>query len=168
MPETRQRLDRWLFFSRAVKSRSLAQKLIAAGAVRVNSERTQASDRRIGAGDVLTMTMHEQLRVWRVLDPGSRRGPAAEAALLSSTARIQGARAQLLPLVRLGGTIGTSSAGIDNLFDREPERVGAGQVQNIAAVNGGGQTVLNGSGSTFPAYYDVLGRRYFVNLRMRF
>jgi|SRR5690606_24054457 len=82
MPETRQRLDRWLFFSRAVKSRSLAQKLIAAGAVRVNSERTQASDRRIGAGDVLTMTMHEQLRVWRVLDPGSRRGPAAEAALL--------------------------------------------------------------------------------------
>jgi len=42
---------------------------------------------------------------------------SAEAALLSSTARIQGARAQLLPLVRLGGTIGTSSAGIDNLFD---------------------------------------------------
>lgn len=78
----RQRLDRWLFFSRAVKSRSLAQKLIEAGAVRVNAERTLASDRRIGAGDVLTMTMHRQLRVWRVLDPGSRRGPAAEAALL--------------------------------------------------------------------------------------
>jgi ribosome-associated heat shock protein Hsp15 len=82
MPETRQRLDRWLFFSRAVKSRSLAQKLIEAGAVRVNSERTVASDRRIGPGDVLTMTMHQQLRVWRVLDPGVRRGPAAEAALL--------------------------------------------------------------------------------------
>lgn len=82
MPETRQRLDRWLFFSRAVRSRSLAQKLIEAGVVRVNSERTLASDRRIGAGDVLTMTMHEQLRVWRVLDPGHRRGPAVEAALL--------------------------------------------------------------------------------------
>ena len=60
------------------------------------------------------------------------------------------------------------TGGVDNLFDREPERVGAGQVQNIAAVNGGGQRVLNGSGSTFPAYYDVLGRRYFVNLRMQF
>ncbi|MFO7288117.1 MAG: TonB-dependent receptor [Gammaproteobacteria bacterium] len=60
------------------------------------------------------------------------------------------------------------TGGIDNLFDREPERVGAGQVQNIAAVNGGGQRVLNGSGSTFPAYYDVLGRRYYVNLRMQF
>lgn len=41
----------------------------------------------------------------------------AEASLLSSTARIEGARAQLLPLIRLGGTIGTSSSGIDNLFD---------------------------------------------------
>jgi NodT family efflux transporter outer membrane factor (OMF) lipoprotein len=42
---------------------------------------------------------------------------AAEATLLSSTARISGARAQLLPLVRLGGNIGTSSIGISNLFD---------------------------------------------------
>ena len=41
----------------------------------------------------------------------------AEATLLSRTARIEGARAQLLPLVRLGGTIGTSSIGIDSLFD---------------------------------------------------
>lgn len=82
MAETRQRLDRWLFFSRAVKSRSLAQKLIEAGAVRVNAERTLASDRRIGPGDVLTMTMHQQLRVWRVLSSGTRRGPAAEAAML--------------------------------------------------------------------------------------
>ena len=42
---------------------------------------------------------------------------AAEASLLSSTARIEGARAQLLPLVRLGGTIGTSSLGLDSIFD---------------------------------------------------
>src|SRR5688500_4058326 len=82
MAETRQRLDRWLFFSRAVKSRSLAQKFIETGAVRVNSERTVASDRRVGAGDVLTMTLHHQLKVWRVLDPGTRRGPAPEAATL--------------------------------------------------------------------------------------
>ena len=78
----RQRLDRWLFFSRAVKSRTLAQKLIESGAVRVNSERTVETDRKIGAGDVLTMMLHSQLRVWRVLDAGERRGPAAEAATL--------------------------------------------------------------------------------------
>ena len=37
----KQRLDKWLFFSRAVKSRTLAQKLIEAGSIRVNSERAQ-------------------------------------------------------------------------------------------------------------------------------
>lgn len=41
----------------------------------------------------------------------------AEATLLSRSARIEGARAQLLPLVRLGGTLGSSSIGIDSLFD---------------------------------------------------
>lgn len=76
----RQRLDRWLFFSRAVKSRTLAQKLIESGAVRVNSERTVDTDRKIGTGDVLTMMLNNQLKVWRVLDAGERRGPATEAA----------------------------------------------------------------------------------------
>jgi NodT family efflux transporter outer membrane factor (OMF) lipoprotein len=42
---------------------------------------------------------------------------SAEASLLSSTARIAGARAQLLPLVRLGGTIDSSSLGIGSVFD---------------------------------------------------
>lgn len=82
MPESRQRLDKWLFFSRAVKSRTLAQKLIESGAVRVNSERTLASDHRVGVGDVLTMTVHTRLLVWKILDAGERRGPATEAVLL--------------------------------------------------------------------------------------
>ncbi|MET0280192.1 MAG: TonB-dependent receptor [Steroidobacteraceae bacterium] len=60
------------------------------------------------------------------------------------------------------------SAGIDNLFDRDPERVGAGQIQTITAANGGGSVVLNGSGSTNAQYYDVLGRRYFLNVKLRF
>jgi ribosome-associated heat shock protein Hsp15 len=81
-PGAKQRLDRWLFFSRAVKSRTLAQKLIESGAVRVNSERTVATDHKVGAGDVLTMTVHERLKVWRILDAGERRGPATEAATL--------------------------------------------------------------------------------------
>ena len=41
----------------------------------------------------------------------------AEASLIASTARIGIARAQLLPLVRLGGTIGSSSIGLGSLFD---------------------------------------------------
>ena len=76
----KQRLDKWLFFSRAVKSRTLAQKLIETGAIRVNSERTIRTDHQVGAGDVLTMTVHTRLLVWKILDPGVRRGPAPEAA----------------------------------------------------------------------------------------
>lgn len=78
----KQRLDKWLFFSRAVKSRTLAQKLIETGAVRVNSERTVRTDHQVGEGDVLTMTVHTRLLVWKILDPGTRRGPALEAAAL--------------------------------------------------------------------------------------
>lgn len=78
----KQRLDRWLFFSRAVKSRTFAQKLIESGAVRVNSERTLQTDTRVGAGDVLTMSLGRHLKVWRILDAGQRRGPATEAATL--------------------------------------------------------------------------------------
>jgi ribosome-associated heat shock protein Hsp15 len=78
----RQRLDKWLFFSRAIKSRTLAQKFIETGAVRVNSERTEAPDYKVGPGDVLTMMLHNRVTVWRILDAGTRRGPASEAALL--------------------------------------------------------------------------------------
>jgi ribosome-associated heat shock protein Hsp15 len=75
----KQRLDKWLFFSRALKSRTLAQKFIESGAVRVNSERTLDSDHKVGAGDVLTMMLNRRLLVWRIVDAGTRRGPASEA-----------------------------------------------------------------------------------------
>jgi ribosome-associated heat shock protein Hsp15 len=75
----RERLDKFLFFSRALKSRTLAQKFIESGAVRVNSERTDRTDHKVGAGDVLTMQLHERVVIWRILDAGVRRGPASEA-----------------------------------------------------------------------------------------
>ncbi len=78
-PIRKERLDRFLFFSRAVKSRTLAQKIIETGAIRVNSERTERSDYKVGAGDVLTMALHGRVLVWRILDAGTRRGPASEA-----------------------------------------------------------------------------------------
>lgn len=81
-PLRKERLDRFLFFSRAVKSRTLAQKIIESGAIRVNSEKTDRSDHKVGAGDVLTMALHGRILVWRIIDCGSRRGPAPEAAML--------------------------------------------------------------------------------------
>ena len=82
MDGDKRRLDQFLYFARAVKSRSLAQKLIEAGAVRVNSARTTATDHKVGYGDVLTMALFGRILVWRILNTGTRRGPAFEAEML--------------------------------------------------------------------------------------
>ncbi|HEY0032168.1 MAG TPA: RNA-binding S4 domain-containing protein [Devosia sp.] len=75
----KERLDKFLFYSRALKSRTLAQKIIETGAVRVNGDKTERSDHKVGAGDVLTMVLHGRIVVWRIIDPGERRGPPTEA-----------------------------------------------------------------------------------------
>ena len=76
----RERLDKFLFHARALKSRTLAQKFVETGAVRINSERTERPDRKVGPGDVLTMQLHGRIVDRRIIDPGTRRGPATEAA----------------------------------------------------------------------------------------
>lgn len=75
----KERLDKFLFYSRALKSRTLAQRVIETGAIRVNGDKTERSDHKVGAGDVLTMILHGRIVVWRIIDPGERRGPASEA-----------------------------------------------------------------------------------------
>jgi ribosome-associated heat shock protein Hsp15 len=83
MAETgRQRIDRWLFFARVVKSRSLAAKLVQAGKVRRNRDKLELASAQVGPGDVLTLTLERRVLVYRVVQPGTRRGPAEEARLL--------------------------------------------------------------------------------------
>ena len=77
-----QRIDKWLWFARVVKSRSLAQKLVAGGHVRINRDKTTAPAKTVRAGDVLTVAVAERILVMKVLLPGTRRGPAPEAATL--------------------------------------------------------------------------------------
>ena len=80
--EGRQRIDKWLFFARAVKSRSLAAKVVEAGRIRVNSEKVVQPAHAVKVGDVLTLTLERRVLVWRVVAPGTRRGPAEEARTL--------------------------------------------------------------------------------------
>lgn len=80
--EGRQRIDKWLFFSRAVKSRSLAAKLVIAGRVRINSDKAAQASDLVKPGDVLTITLERRISVWKVLATGVRRGPAEEARTL--------------------------------------------------------------------------------------
>ncbi len=77
--EARQRLDKWLWFTRVVKTRSLAAKLIEEGHVRVNSVRIEQSSKSVKPGDVVTVALEHDVRVMRVVSAGERRGPAQEA-----------------------------------------------------------------------------------------
>jgi len=78
----RQRIDKWLFFARVVKSRSLAAKLAVGGKVRVNRDKIEQAAHQVKIGDVLTITLDRRILVYKVLLPGERRGPAPEAQLL--------------------------------------------------------------------------------------
>ncbi|MEM8797563.1 MAG: RNA-binding S4 domain-containing protein [Pseudomonadota bacterium] len=78
----RLRIDKWLWFARVVKSRTLAAKLVQDGKVRINREKVASASRTIKIGDVLTIAVHNKIRILKVQAIGSRRGPASEAALL--------------------------------------------------------------------------------------
>jgi len=76
------RLDKWLWFARFCKSRTLAAKLCAARQVRIDGEVVHKAHQLVRAGDVLTFPLGPHIRVVRVMQLGERRGPATEARLL--------------------------------------------------------------------------------------
>ncbi len=83
-PQTvaRQRLDRWLFFTRLQKSRSIAQKAIETGDVKVNDQRVTQPSFSLKAGDIVILSLDRKDVTVRMLKPGDRRGPYEEAKLL--------------------------------------------------------------------------------------
>ncbi len=77
-----QRLDKWLWYARVIKTRSLAQKLIRGGNVRVDAKRITQVSFALNVGMVLTITYANRVLILRARAPGTRRGPASEAQLL--------------------------------------------------------------------------------------
>lgn len=77
--ESRHRVDRWLWFARFFRSRSLATAAVSGGKVHVNGERAKPS-RELAPGDMLDITLGPGILTVRVLALPSRRGPATEAA----------------------------------------------------------------------------------------
>lgn len=80
--DQRQRIDKWLFFSRLCKSRSLAQDLVEAGLVRVNGETVTQPSRLVKPGDRLDLQLESRDLLVLVRGGGNRRGPYEEARLL--------------------------------------------------------------------------------------
>jgi ribosome-associated heat shock protein Hsp15 len=80
--EDGRRLDKWLWFARFCKSRTLASKLCAAGKIRIGGELVHKAHYLVRLGDVLTFPQGPHIRVVRVVQLGIRRGPAPEARTL--------------------------------------------------------------------------------------
>lgn len=78
----RQRLDKWLFFARMAKSRSIAQSYIQSGNIKVNGAAVRQSSHMVKTGDRLDIAIERMDRILIVKAPGERRGPYEEARLL--------------------------------------------------------------------------------------
>ena len=99
----RQRIDKWLWHARVVRTRSAAAALAASGHVRLNSQRIDAASRTVRAGDVVTIALDRTVRVLKVAGFAERRG-SAEAARGALRGSEPGAGA-----VRAGGRGGRPS-----------------------------------------------------------
>lgn len=76
---SRQRIDKWLFFARILKSRTLAQERVSAGHVKVNGVSVRQPSHLLKPGDRLEIALERRDLVVVVLKPGERRGPYEEA-----------------------------------------------------------------------------------------
>ncbi len=78
-PCERQRIDRWLWHARLVRTRGAAAALAGSGFVRVNGARIDAPGRMVRAGDVITVALDRRVRVVKVIGFVERRGSASTA-----------------------------------------------------------------------------------------
>ena len=78
----RQRLDKWLWHARVVRTRSAAATLAASGHVRVNGVRVGSASRGVRIGDVVTVALDRAVRVLKITGFAERRGSAPESRML--------------------------------------------------------------------------------------
>jgi ribosome-associated heat shock protein Hsp15 len=78
----RQRIDKWLWHARVVRTRSAAAALAMSGHVRVNGQRVLAASHAVRPGDVVTVALDRAVRVLKVIGFAGRRGSAEAARAL--------------------------------------------------------------------------------------
>ncbi|HEY0234503.1 MAG TPA: S4 domain-containing protein [Afipia sp.] len=77
-----QRIDKWLFHARVVRTRSDAAALVAKGRVRLNGVRETSPGHGLKSGDVLTIALDARVRILKVVAFAERRGDAQAAHVL--------------------------------------------------------------------------------------
>ena len=82
MSEPSLRLDKWLWYARFFKTRSLASEVCNAGQLRVGGGIVSKAHQKVRVGDILTFPQGRHIRVVKVLALATRRGPAPEAQAL--------------------------------------------------------------------------------------
>ena len=75
-------MDKWLWFARVVKQRPMAAELVETGHVRLNRAKVTKPGHVLRPDDVLTIAVGGHVRVLRVKDLGTRRGPFSQACQL--------------------------------------------------------------------------------------
>jgi len=78
----RQRIDKWLWHARMVRTRGDAAALAQAGFVRLNGKRVAAASQLVRIGDVLTLALDRSVRVLRVEGFCAKRGASGAARAL--------------------------------------------------------------------------------------
>jgi ribosome-associated heat shock protein Hsp15 len=72
----RQRIDKWLWHARVVRTRSAAAALVDGGMVRLNNERVAQPSRPVRPGDVVPVALDRYVRILKVTGYAERRGSA--------------------------------------------------------------------------------------------
>ena len=80
--EHRQRIDKWLWHARVVKTRSAAAALVSSGHVRLNGARIDQPSKPVKPGDVVTIALDRRVRVLKVGGIAERRGSVDDARVL--------------------------------------------------------------------------------------
>ena len=76
------RADKWLWFARFFRTRSLSSKYISENGIRINGVKTKKPSASLKPGDIITLNTGNTTKVVKILISGVRRGSALEAELL--------------------------------------------------------------------------------------
>ena len=112
------RADKWLWYARFFKTRSLATKVCNAGKLRISGEVVSKAHHKVKPDDVLTFAQGRHVRVVKVLALAVRRGAAAEAQALYEDLKPPSAESRL-PKIAGVRPPGTRSPGAERPTKQE-------------------------------------------------